>query len=770
MAALAGAAYAQPATSTAPSPASESLAAFVPRDTPVFAEIAELRQLEEQLSQSDWGSVLLSILVGRPDDPNSGTAALSPLASLLGINDPVAARRTLLGHRVAIAMPGWTDVAGGVLLAIPEQSAHIEGALQQGGRQPTAIGRARQYILDDQGHCISTDGKVVLFGQSTVPPSLYDRSLQILAGQDPDSLASDANYQRELATLGPQQQRAVLYFSFPPPASQPAVTQPATAPAPATSSAPTSRPTPPVATAAAVVAIPSTRPSTQPAAPEEIWLPPGWPRMAQGVIGLGVEGPIIRLGIRGQLDRPLPETPAEANVKTLNSLPATTLAAWAQAIDYEAEYRALSEGAPSLLRLYLIYLNTRLKAAGSSMMEGLLGRFGHDTVFLLGVVPAAEQPTSTGFDLPAAGAIIPVRQPPEVGAALDVIGTAIVGMLDAAPIREKMARPLELRKVAFAGTTIAEVNLGDFFQAQTKYPFAQAIGLSWAVTDRDLILSTSTEHVKQILRARRGQAPTLATKIAGMGDLNHFAAGTHAVLLAQPVAIAAMFDNWLSYLGQHNPELLSPDWWRAQQRERAARVNLGFRISGTRPGAVVVAEALEGWPAFGRLQTGDVIVAADGHALAQEDPKASLRAMIAERKQIDRLTLTVERNGQRTDVVIPLPDLPGGIDPVAAIRQFSRLLAPFAGASYNVWFSRPDRFNARVVLLCAPATASRPATQPAPTSTAPATTAPAAVPTTAPIPAVAPAPPPPPPPATQAASMPPPPTTSPATAPATQPS
>lgn len=727
---------------------SSSLARYIPAATPIFAEIHEMRQLEDQWSQSDWGSAFSAVLIGRTDDPNSGNAALQPLATILGINDPIAARKQLFGRQAALALPNWNDVGEGVILAVPEQVAPVEDALRHGGISPTAIGPVRQYPLDTQGHFVATDGRVLLFGQQPTRSELYQHVVRIMAGQDGASLINDADFLKELSTLGAGPHRAILYFSPPkaPPSTQPAAasTRPTTT---QVATQPTTQTTQPAAASQPAIQsslsniIPpvTTRPVI---ATTDSWLPEAWPRLIQGIIGLGVEGPSIRLGIRGKLDRTVPAKIPSANVAAFASLPSTTLAAWAQSIDFISQYKELNSGAPSLLRLYLAYIDVRLRAAGTSLENGLIGQFDHEVIAVLGVIPASEQTAPAGFDMPAVGLIVPVKKPAEVAAALDIAGASLVGMLDAVPARDKMARPLELRKTPFNNITVVDVNLGEFYMAQTSFPFAQFLGLSWAVTDRDLILSTQSDHVRQILLARTGQIPTLGAKMTATAGEAWLPTDAHAALVAQPSGISSMLNNWLDYLAQKYPHMLTPDWWRTQHHEQTARVNLGFRISKTQPGAVCVGDPLEGWPAYGRLKNGDLIVAADNAPLAQDDPKSSLRKLIAERKNPNQITLTVMRNDQRTDVVIPLPEQQVPFDPVGAIRQFSKLLLPFSGASYSLWYAAPDRFNARLVLRAAPASTSAPATRPV---SAPATQ-PTPPPPPAPIPATAPA--------TQPATMP----------------
>jgi hypothetical protein len=705
----------------------DSLAHFAPRETSVFAEVLDMRGLEREWSESDWGSALTSIVMGRTDEPGSGDEALKPLAAALGIDNPVAVRGEVFGRRAALALPSWANLDEGVLLAVPENIAPLEAVLEKRGRKPETIGKARQYKLDKLDHWLATDGRVVLLGQRREGRSLYDHAVALLAGEATDSLATDPAFQTEVAPLNTGAQRAMMYFSSTPaPATQPTATQP-TASAPAT--------TQPAGTTTA----PSTQGIQDPIARmTKRWLPTTWPRLVKGAVGASVEDRLIRLDIHGQLNQAAPPHLQDANVAVLETLPATTLAAWAQAVDYPAYYRAFIRGSPTLLTLYLTYIDSRLKAAGSSLGAGLLERLGQDTIVLFGVIPEAEQTAPVGYELPALGVIVPVDDRASVASAMDVVGGSIAALLPLAGVRPKdQPNATALTKADYNGTTICAVPVGELFKRQTTCPYLHTLRLSWAVTDHDLILSTHDDHIRQIVRARAGQAPQLGPRLASAGKLNHLPPSADGVLLAQPAAIAAMFESWIAYAEARNPEVLKPEWWQARQEERLAQANLGFALGKSEPGQITVRNTLPGWPAHGRLEPGDRIVAVDGQPLAQGDAKASLRMAIVNRRDAGRITLSVIRKGTTMDVEIPIPDVPQAFDPIGAIRQINELLKPFAAASYTVWAAPPDRFNARVMLRGV----QPPETQPAP-ATQPATTQPA------------PPPPPPPPPTTQSAPTP----------------
>lgn len=732
----------RPAAANTPPPdpvPANSLAHFAPAGTAIFAEIQGLRALEQEWSQSDWGTALSSIMMGRADEPGSGNEALMPLAKILGIDDPVAVRRELLGHRAAVVLPNWADLAHGVLLAAPEQTAAIEAALARRNLKPEAFGRARQYQLDDHNHWLATDGHVLLLGRRLGENSLYEQALRLLAGLDTHSLAGDPRFRENVAALGSGLPRGLLYFSGAAPvtATRPTTTMPTTRAA-ATRSATTAATTQPT-TSRPVIAVAASRTATSPASqptqqPSERWWPASWPTLIRGVVGITVDGGTIILGVRGQLDQGAPRHLHDANVAGLQALPATTLAAWAQSINFLSHYRALMQEPPSLLTLYMSYIDIRMKAAGTSLENGLLARLGQEATVVLGVIPAEEQTVRAGFDIPAFGVIVPVDRPEEVARTLDVVGGAVIDYFYFPGIRAKLKEPLRVEKATFEGTTISGVKLGEFFRTQTACPFTHTIVLSWAVTDHDIIVSTHSDHIRQILRARAGQSRRLGEKIAAAGPLDGVPPGADAVLLAQPADIAAMLDNWLDYLTRTNPAVLKPEWWRLRRERLAARVSLGFGMAGTQPTEVVVHNTLPGWPAHHRLMAGDRIVAADGTPLAADNPRASLKHLIVNRKKSSEITLTVERSGERMDVLIPLPEEPISFDPIGAIRQLGKLLRPFAAASYTVWCSPPDRFNARVMLRAAPHPATRPATRPA---TAPASR-PATQPATRPTPATAP--------------------------------
>ncbi len=695
-------------------PAHDSLARFVPADTRLFVEIRGLRGLEQEWSQSDWGSALSSLLIGRADDPASGDAALRPLAELLGIADPAAMRRGVFGTQVAVALPSWSNLAQGLIVAIPDDVKPIEEALVRRGLKATAHGGVREYPLDDHGHRRATNGHLLVLGQQTASVGGYDQAVRLLAGEPLPSLAGDALFRREIAALGPGPHRATVYFAgFDAPAAQPE-SQPASSPATrsSTSAPATTQAATPTATTRA-----TTAPATQPARrglPR--WWPATWPMLMRGAVGLAVEGQTISLGIRGELDQPSPPHRRDADFAVLNALPATTLAAWAQTVDYAGQHRLLTREGPTLLSLYLAFIDMRMKAAGSSLVDGLLARLGYETIVLLGVIPPSDQTERVDFDVVALGLIVSADRPAEAAQAMDLVGESFASILNLPAVRARMKESVHVAKVPFEGHTLSELRLGEFFRTQTGCPFTYTIALSWVATERDIILSTHSDHIRQILRARAGRIPTLGPKIAAAGPLNGMPRGADVVLLAQPAEAAAVLEGWLAWLERNRPEVLKPEWWRERQERQAGRASLGISMPATRPTEAVVHNTLPGWPAYGRLQAGDRIVAVDGIPLTPTNPRASLKELITRRKG-NAVVLTVERNGQRADVTIPLPEEPISFDPIGAIRQITTLLRPFAAASYTVWAGQPDRFDARVMLRAAPhrprTTTSAPAPQPA---------------------------------------------------------
>jgi hypothetical protein len=208
----------------------DSLAHYAPPGTGIFAEIRGFRELEREWSQSDWGTALSSIVLGRADEPGSGDEALRPLADILGVKDPVVVRRELLGRQAAVVLPNWADLAHGVLLAVPEEVAPVEAALAKRNLKPEAFGSVRQYQLDNHNHWLATDGRCLLLGRKLGEHSAYERSLRLLAGRDKASLATDASFRENVAALGPGLPRGLLYFSGDAPAavSDPPTTRPLT--------------------------------------------------------------------------------------------------------------------------------------------------------------------------------------------------------------------------------------------------------------------------------------------------------------------------------------------------------------------------------------------------------------------------------------------------------------------------------------------------------------------------------------------------------------
>lgn len=661
------------------------LASHVPAETRLFVEIRDLDALASVPAGARFGKLVLRFVNAfRPAEPTTAPAGSDRHASAQAArsDDPIEMRRAvdwprlladamgiervrttrlLLDGPVAVALESWTDLGAAVLLARPREPEALEWELRARRVEGTVGDDVRRYELG-QNHELSTDGTVVILGHRSGPGGLYPQIRRLLGSERGVSLADLAEFRQRLAEL-PDDVQMVGYLG-------------------------TNR----------------RRPTRLSASSSFLPVVASPVRSAAFGVRLTDEGVVAESSIRLSYVH----EPVQAHnppVEALLFLPASTIAAWTYPLDYVDGYEQLQRQSPrSLVRFYLNLIQWGMPPA--ALEENLLAHLKGDTVFVVGQLPIrapGRPPGSTLIRVPTLAAVVETDNRDSVETVLEQIADNLLRLVN---LQSGSDTKVQIRRQPLngGGEVVRSIPLESLFPSGLSRELFGSLELSWAVTDRWLVMATHHEMVRQIIQARQGVIelmPGHALQQA-MRRERHRRRLPDTVLVAQPGRAGEMFDSWVAYFAQYHPQMFEPQWWQRLRRTYwASRVQLGILPGNAEQGMVPVARTLANWPAHGRLQVGDRILAVDGRTLDSQDTLRSLRDRLAQRDREDRVILTVLRAGERRDVEIPMETsgFPGDqFQPMSVLEQAAEISRVFAFASYTTWKPEPQRVRTRLDL------------------------------------------------------------------------
>jgi hypothetical protein len=671
------AAMAAPWIAEAASGEPPALSRSVPADARLFLGVRDTAEL----LRTPVGATLAGAIAGLthaeapPADtqPASAPSGLSPadrgalhwprwFGRAVGLPTARAAE-LLLDGEVALAARGWSGLGEAVLLARPTDCAGFERELSA-AIQPIDDARPRRYSLSDD-HELVCDGTVASVGLTKGPLGLYEQTVRLMAGEGGAALGDLAEFRNRVSSL-PEGTQIVLYGGSDGRGASGALFWPG-------------------------------------------WWPASWPRLQSAAVGVSVGAEAVRIECSGRL---APGSPrwgsAAAPVHVLSHVPASTLAAWTQAIDYVQHFRHLTRGSDQA-GLYDSLLQAGL--GPQAIEETLLVHLVGDSILILGRTRARTAATA-GADgepallLPTLTLAVETDDPYAVELAMLHLAENLILLLNQA---SELDVPIQIRDESVGGGgVISSVPLSRLFPARIACVFLGSLEISWTVADRWLIVGTHAGAVREVVQAWRGGSEVMPADLVTevMRQVRISRGSAEKVLIAQPRWAAEMIDSWMAYLRREHPEVLQADWWRRlRQKQQAREVQLGILPRRVGPGEIEVESTGPGWPAHGRLLPGDRIRGVGGEplstALDTEQTLETFRSMVALRKSPERLTLMVIREGREMDVEVPMPVSPSSdpsLPPIQFLRRVADLLRLFDSASYAAWHQPPDVLKARFEL------------------------------------------------------------------------
>jgi hypothetical protein len=655
------AAVAEPTPST--SDESADWLKIVPGEARFYVEVRDLAGIRRQFQRLGiWKTV--RELTGQKAPGTTTRPWQSTTEEHLKLNAETAIH-FFLGRRAALIATESAQWQNGVMLAELEKGADMRVWLRRWRAKTLADeGAVRRYELPG-GILLAIADRTIAFGPAGDPDGLWGRTVLLLAGRRGPTLAGRAEFaalRSRLSGVYP----SLLYV---------------------------------------------------------VW-PDGDPTAVGGcsrlLVGVSTTESGISCELRGQRTA-RDDAEAPLTVSVLRDLPAATLAVRAGSFDFDQiTGRAKSRTAvqeDTLVRLLLRGLTEGERTSGESPAD-----LGPEYFIVVGKDQTVQ---SRGFDLPAITVICQTTG-----------GESYVAQLDrtmrvATMLLAHVARPSERRPERIAvqdadcdGVQLHHVVVGPILAERTGFSFLENVDVCWALLDGRLVLSTSLAHVQEIVRAARGKMPKLGDA-GNAKDLLPTAAEANPVVewwFARGSDVAEMVSGWLGYWKQAQPETLQPEWWQQWATERLAhraQLGIGLAADETDPHRAVVKEVERKSPALRVLRVGDIVVGAAGAPLSTSQPAREVAERYASRRDETQFSLQVLRNGQVTNVTIPVPPTPPvdlkGFDPVRALKQLTTLSSHARSATVWRYAVAPDRFDARIQIYWEPIknATSKPSTFPA---------------------------------------------------------
>lgn len=666
----------QPSTSQTASLLTDTFAHYIPADVQAFAEIRDLARLAKEYLPGpgllDW----TTLAAGQTSRPAVTVEWGQRVSRILGMSLEQATQQ-LFGEHVAVAAPSFSELSEGIVLARAPNDAVVTQLLKANEAKPCKpVGGLPCHRLKE-GLALCVKDRIVLLGALNRAPRLFERSAALLGGGQGKTLTGTPGFAEQVGLLPPGGP-GVVYLDTPTagrPASKPVV--------------PASRPAPTTTTNAALSASP--------------WIQD----LRRLAVGLYERQGGFDLEVRGLLHQAVARNDLkDVSIAPVGKLPKSTLAVYAQTIDWVRRYRRIMADRSKQQRALRFNIEVvRALLQPLDLEKDFLAKLGPQVMLVLGHRPSDETQGNPVYDMPMAAVMIESSDAAATADVLRRFAERFLGWMNIQFTRAKRSLELSIAESTHHGVKLHYVALESLFKNNTDCPYLDTLELSWAAVDGWLVLSTHPEHIRQIVDARRANdtAKTFASTASFRATRGRD--GISTLILVRPARLASMLQSWIDYCAKNAPHVFKPLWWKRMMIRRAGRrVALGIIIEeGAEPGCIVVGNpVLPDMPAAGRLRPGDKICAVDGRPLSKENAEDDLRDFVAMREG-SSVVLRVERTGKTLDVRIPMsppPPLPitADIDPVGSIQHLIRLFRNATAGGYVRSHDEADRFNGSLLL------------------------------------------------------------------------
>ncbi len=616
---------------------------IVPGDARFYVEMRNLTEVRAVFQRLEMWDTIRE-LAEKEETATTSKPWRHTTETFLGLS-PEAAITQLLGRRTALIAPESAQWQTGVVLTELEAASDLRPWLRRWRAKRLANeGPVQRYELRG-GLLLAAFGKTLVFGPANDPEGLWARTVLLLSGRRGPMLAGRADFSALRSRLS-RDYSSLLYVAW------------------------------------------------------EEGDPTAFAQCTGLLIGISVTADGINCELRGR--RPgQNETTFNLDSSGLSALPASTLAVRVGAFDFaafsaEVKSRKFAK-TDALLSMFLELI------AGDGHATGILDNLGSQYWIVMdrdrsGRSPIVQLPVITAICETPAGDAVMAKLDNALGLLSQIL--AII----AVPANKQGGR-FSVKTTACEGVTLHYIEAGPALAYRSGLDFLAGVNICWAVMDDKLYLSSSTQHVKDIIRAARGRA-------ARLGSLPDWASGLPdresddrfvEWSLARGDEIADVVSSWVDYIKKREPDMLDRHWWRqwlAERLEHHTRLGVGLVADKGHPHRAVVREVGSDSRAVGIVHVGDIVVGVDGTPLRTNKPANEVAQRYRTRGDAREFELQLIRRGKRLTVQIPvLPSQATGLEDFDLIRTLEHLVSLSRRARLaTTWryATQADRFDAGI--------------------------------------------------------------------------
>jgi hypothetical protein len=592
-----------------PGHADESFARNVPQTIGLFLEVREASDLLLPLTAPHVWTALAE-LAGQPARPQDVAEWRRQVRETIKM-EPDQAIRVLFSKRVAFVGDALGRAQDAVVICRALPDVPVSGWLRlwQAEPEPESSDPAVYRLASNIGLAENKD--LMLFGDLRPAEGIFRRIVRFNARREGDSLADDPSYRALLARV-PADPSVIVFARL---------------------SGATS----------------ASRPSSAPAE----WasgLPGPFRRSGAILLAMYRNGEQLRFRIvgdggqvrRGSERRPLLET-----------LPARTLAAWEEAIDFSAWLPAIDE-LPQRHALRVAVEAARRTTRLDAFLEVLEGRL----CLAAGAVESAGREEGAP-PAPAVALLLPTRDPGQserewralVESALDVYAL-LAGARGLPPVDPPA--PLDVH-----GRTGGWINLRPLVGPALGAALGE-VHIAWIVDDGVLIIATHVDWLREIVAARQARSARIAADLSQ----SPISSWNQTLAVIDGRAIAELGAAWMRYLERKAPHVLQESWWRARQPGDGLRLGIDVVEEAEQHALRVIAVTARA-PSDGLLEAGDRIIGCGSQRFASTQPIAEMRSALEHRSNARWVELLISRDGVELVRRIRLPF----VDPIQLLDR-----------------------------------------------------------------------------------------------------
>ncbi|GJM24769.1 MAG: hypothetical protein DHS20C16_11840 [Phycisphaerae bacterium] len=595
-------AQAQPAKGSSRFPIPK-VSQYVPIDTGLF--VYSDRILATELEAHDDGIIqlMLKLSGGNP----VGWKAI--LTQALGVESN-AALKEILKERLAIAAPDWHHLEDGVII-IDEYNPRLLSLVTGRGRvKKQEQTNNVKIVQSSSGLWVAATRRMLILSQRSDANSIFRRSIKLLAGSNDAPLSSNPKFKSCLAGLPPGCKACVYWHDSA-----------------------------------------SSHESQSPGREITTHL---WEMSPSNVIGLQGRQNLLEVTHVGQINsNGIAGYRPRVKFERVRQLPQTTLASWSTSINWQSMFSDPDLN-PTIAELLKIF-GLLSKEGDAGLHEDIVANLGPRCTVIIGADFADK-------DLHPRVAIM--IESVDSQAIVSIINQNVQNSAGSdpptdAPVDDEDDVPIKIHTIKMPEKT-GNPN-GDTIGAL----IAENLAPSYAAIDGWFVVSTSADHVKEIIEASQGKSPRLEDVLPIHAHTQRVSRAVDLVLV-QPSFLHGILQFWQSQLS-------------ARSLSENDDSRLGIEIqSETTPGQAVVVHVDSNGVAADHLHPGDRILACNTILLDYDNPNQHLKDLLA--PKIPAIGLRVLRGKQIVDVSIaPQPR----VQPTSRIQKLLSGVEPFQALFLN---------------------------------------------------------------------------------------